>query len=280
MKENCKSNQRLIVILMLPLVLLSAYAIVTPKENVMQADDYELIFSDEFDGLDDSRPDTSVWRPCRRYAGQWSRWISASPDVAFIRDGSLVCRAIPNDSEPEDTATMLTGAVETRGKFSFQYGKIEVRMRTNLQQGNFPAAWLVPTYDDGDKRYGEIDIVEMFGYDSRSFHTLHTHRSLTLHKDDIKRTDNYKVDVTEWHVYGVIWTSRYVAWTVDGYEVFRYNKINTPLMEQEGQWTFDRPYYIRLNQSVGDGLFPKMIPHTDEVYETEFDWVRVYKEKE
>lgn len=264
---------------MLPLILLSTYAIVTPAGNSVLADDYELVFSDEFDGPDDSRPDTSVWRPCQRYAGQWSRWISASPEVAFIRDGKLVCRAIPNESEPEDTAEMLTGAVETRGKFSFKYGKIEVRMRTNLQQGNFPAAWLVPVYDDNDKRYGEIDIVEMFGYDSKSSHTIHTHRSLTLRKDDIKRSQSTPLDVTDWHVYGVVWTSRYVAWTVDGQEVFRYNKIDTPEMALEGQWTFDRPYYIRLNQSVGNGSYQKMIPHTDETYETEFDWVRVYQEK-
>ena len=41
-------------------------------------------------------------------------------------------------------ATMLTGAVDTRSSFAFQYGKIELRMRTNMLPGNFPAAWLLP----------------------------------------------------------------------------------------------------------------------------------------
>jgi beta-glucanase (GH16 family) len=247
--------------------------------NEEEGSEYELVFSDEFNQSRDSRPDTSKWIPCRRYQGHWSRWISDSRDVAFVKRGRLVCRAIPNRSEPGDTATMLTGAIETRSKFAFQYGKIEVRMRTNLKQGNFPAAWLVPTYKDGDKRYGEIDIVEMFGNQSFSFHTVHSHRSYSLKKRDIPMSFKKEIAVTGWHVYGVIWTKDCIVWTVDGEKVGEYRKIRTKQMDDEGQWTFDRPFYIRLNQSVGDGTYHVMIPHTDDVYQTEFDWVRVYQQK-
>lgn len=239
---------------------------------------YELVFSDEFNQRGRSLPDSTKWRPCRRYAGHWSRWISASPDVAFVKNGHLICRAIPNRSEPTDTATMLTGAIETFGKFAFQYGKIEVRMKTNVKQGNFPAAWMVPTYTDGDKRYGEIDIVEMFGNQQAAFHTIHTHRSFTLKKErptSFKR----KVSVNRWHVYGVVWTKDLVVWTIDGKKVGEYRRIESDQMAAEGQWTFDRPFHIRLNQSVGNGSTENMIPHTDEVYETQFDWVRVYQKR-
>jgi len=241
---------------------------------------YELVFHDEFNLPKGSQPDTAKWRPCQRYAGHWSRWISDSPEVAFIKKGCLVCRAVPNHHEHADTAKMLTGAIETRGKFAFQYGKIEVRMRTNLKQGNFPAAWLVPTYEDGDKRYGEIDIVEMFGNEGMSAHTVHTHQTYTLKKGGIKQTQRYEVSVNKWHVYSVIWTKDRIVWLVDGKKVFEYEKINSPQMIEEGQWTFDRPFFIRLNQSVGDGSYEKMIPHIDETYKTEFDWVRVYKFRE
>jgi beta-glucanase (GH16 family) len=238
--------------------------------------DYELVFSDEFNQRGRSLPDSTKWQPCRRYAGQWSRWISASPDVAFVKDGRLICRAIPNRSEAPDTAAMLTGAIETRGKFAFQYGKIEVRMKTNMKQGNFPAAWLVPTYEDGDKRYGEIDIVEMFGNQQASFHTIHTHRSFILKKE---RPMSFKREilVNRWHIYGVIWTKDIVVWTIDGEKVGEYRRIDSDQMVEEGQWTFDRPFYIRLNQSVGEGRYEVMIPHTNEIYETQFDWVRVYQ---
>lgn len=244
--------------------------------GILNDDQYELVFSDEFNLPDGSQPDTAKWISCRRYAGHWSRWISDSHDVAYIKNGHLVCRAIPNLTVHSDTAKMLTGAIETRGKFSFQYGKIEVRMRTNVEQGNFPAAWLVPTYEDGDKRYGEIDIVEMFGNQQSSFHTIHTHRSYILKKE---RATSFKrrVKINRWHVYGVVWTADLIVWTIDGKKVGEYRRNKTKLMEDEGQWTFDRLFFIRLNQSVGDGSSEPMTPHTDKTYETQFDWVRVYK---
>ena len=200
--------------------------------------DYVLVFSDEFNQPNGSKPDDSKWICAPRAKNAWARWISDSKDVAFIKNGKLICRAVPNKKELSDTATMLTGAIETKGKFAFQYGKVEVRMRTNLKTGNFPAVWMVPDYTK-DKRYAEIDIVEMFGNDSRSAHNVHTHRSYNLKKEGIRREFKERIDVTKWHVYGVIWTKESIVWTVDGKKVGEYKKIHTPEMEKEGQWTFD-----------------------------------------
>lgn len=240
---------------------------------------YVLVFSDEFDGPNGSQPDVTKWSRPWRNPSQWARWISNSPDVVYLHKGKLICRAIPNKKERTDTATMLTGAVETRGKFSFQYGKVEVRMRTNLRQGNFPAAWMKAEDRYNDVRYGEIDIVETYGYEGKSAHTLHTHRSYTLKKEGIQREFKHVVDVTKWHVYGVEWTHDSIIWTVDGETVGEYLRQNSPQMVAEGQWTFDCPFYIRLNQSVGNGNNPLMVPKVKKTYETQFDWIRVYQRK-
>ena len=136
---------------------------------------YQLVFSDEFDLKDGAQPNPKVWQRSVRGTSRWNRWISKSSDVVFIRDGKLVCRAIPNTSERGDTATMLTGAVDTRSSFAFQYGKIELRMRTNMLPGNFPAAWLLPKQPAPPHPYsGEIDIVEFFGLNPDSYHTAHS----------------------------------------------------------------------------------------------------------
>lgn len=42
-------------------------------------------------------------------------------------------------------------------------------------------------------------------------------------------------------------------------------------MLEEGQWSFDRFFFIILNQSVGYGNWHAPDPHA--TYETEFDWV-------
>lgn len=241
-----------------------------------QRTSWKLVFSDEFDLPNGSQPDASKWTLTPRGTSTWSRWISGSTKgVAYIKGGKLVCRAIPNRSTPGE---MLTGSIETKGKFAFQYGKVEVRMRTNMKVGNFPAAWMVPV-PGADQRYGEIDIVEMFGNEGKSAHTAHTHRSFTLKKEGIRREFRQKVDVTQWHVYGIIWTKDRIVWTVDGREVGEYKRMDSPQMQAEGQWTFDRPFFLRLNQSVGDGSHPLLVANHKQTYETRFDWIRVYKQE-
>ena len=241
------------------------------------SEEYVLVFHDEFSGRNGSQPDSTKWRRSQRNPSAWARWISNSPDVVRVKNGKLICRAIPNRTEVGDTAQMLTGAIESTGKFSFQYGKVEVRMRTNLKQGNFPAAWMKPE-QGRDNRYGEIDIVEMFGNVNKSHHTIHTHQTYTLKK---KKPTNFErtLKVNRWHVYGIVWTPDYIEWTVDGQSVGVYRRSSAESDVSEGQWTFDRPFYLRLNQSVGNGVAKHFIAQTSEVYETEFDWVRVYQKK-
>ena len=48
-------------------------------------------------------------------------------------------------------------------------------------------------------------------------------------------------------------------------------------MRKEGQWTFDRPFHIIMNQSVGDNSNPYFMVDTNQIYETQFDWIRVYQ---
>lgn len=172
---------------------------------------------------------------------------------------------------------MLTGAVFTKGKMEVRYGKVEVRMRTNVKVGNFPAAWLRTWPTKEQPLYSEIDIVEMFGNRNVSSHTAHSELTTSRRSHRQRNTFNHACDVTKWHVYGVIWTERSIVWTVDGAKVGEYSKSDDPILLKEGQWSFDYPLFIVLNQSVGTGGYKHFMPQTDEVYETQFDWVRVYK---
>ncbi len=252
----------------------------TVTVEAQTSDDYVLVFSDEFNQPNGSQPDPTKWSRATRNKSQWARWISNCNKDVFVKNGSLVCRAINNKYERGDTATMLTGAINTKGKFAFQYGKVEVRMRTNLMVGNFPAVWMVPVPGQKDSRYGEIDIVEMFGNQGKSAHTAHTHRSYTLKKEGLKREFKELVSVKKWHVYGLEWTKDKLIWTVDGKRVGEYLRDRTSQMNAEGQWTFDRQFYLILNQSVGNGNHPLLVPNVKKKYETQFDWIRVYQAKQ
>ncbi len=247
--------------------------------------EYQLVFSDEFNLHDGAQPNPKVWQRSVRGTSRWNRWISNSADVVFVRDGKLVCRAIPNIKEPADTATMLTGAVDTRASFAFQYGKIEIRMRTNMQPGNFPAAWLLPKQPAPPHPYsGEIDIVESYGLNPNTYHTAHSFWT-TDAKQAMTPCHQFheKVDATQWHVYGLEWSKHQLVWTVDGKVVGTYQRLNTRKARKGQQWPYDRPFYIILNQSVGDHTWENTMskaPNLNETYETEFDWVRVYEGKD
>ena len=266
---------------MIALVFLFVFADTSCQVSKFHDNDaaYELVFHDEFDQPNGSRPDPAVWScPPRSNAG-WNRWVTDSSAVAYIKKGKLVCKAIPNKSLSSDTAKMLTGAVFTRNKFEFRYGKIEVRMKTNLRTGNFPSAWLRTWTTSKQPLYSEIDIMEVFGSRKISSHTAHSQLTTSRKAHGQRNTFNYSCDVTKWHVYGVIWTEKSIVWTVDGVKVGEFLKSTDPSLLAEGQWSFDYPLFIVLNQSVGSGGYDFFMPQTDKVYETQFDWVRVYKRK-
>ncbi len=258
------------------LLVFSSDTFVAKGQNVEDRE-WKLVFSDEFNQKNGSQPDPTKWSRHDRYKGTWSRWISNSPKVVYIKNGSLVCKAIPNVSEPQDTARMLTGAINTRGKFEFQYGKVEVRMKTNRKQGNFPAAWLAK--NNHFDQYGEIDIVESFGDRVSASHAIHSRLTYSHanhgQKNIFKSSD---VNAAKWHVYGVIWTEKDVRWEIDGKTVAFFEKTTDKSLLEKGQWTFDFPFYLILNQSVGNGEYGNY-GNTNQIYETHFDWIRVYQRK-
>ena len=84
------------------------------------------------------------------------------------------------------------------------------------------------------------------------------------------------IDYTKWHTYRVDWTARKITWYVDDKQMWSYEKSAKQSELDSGQWPFDYPFYLILNQSVGNGSWASA-PDTNHTYETQFDWVRVYQ---
>lgn len=145
-----KANYMKLFLLLLCGLLISDSIPVQAKEK-----SWKLVFYDDFNSIGKERFDTTKWIVPDREPYKWSRWISDSKSVVLRRNGKLICRAIPNTAFA-DSAKMLTGAICTKGKFSFKYGKLEVKMKTNFLPGNFPAVWLLPENQGNPYRYGEF----------------------------------------------------------------------------------------------------------------------------
>ncbi|WP_278538461.1 glycoside hydrolase family 16 protein [Prevotella histicola] len=236
--------------------------------------EYVLVFSDEFNKPDGTLPDPEVWTPCtRRPKVTWARFLSNSPKVAFIQDGNLVLRAIPNPNRSTDDVDMLTGGINSSQKFAFRYGRVECRALVNPFIGNFPAIWMMPKTALAWPKGGEIDIFEQINTEQKAYSTVHS--AWTKSHPDETHSGNVNLPMNRYHIYALEWEKDVLTFFADGKQVYQYKKQN----DSQEQWPFDKSdFYLILNQSVGDGVWAKM-PDVMHTYEMRIDWIRVYQKK-
>lgn len=259
--------------------------------------EYLLKFDDEFNLSTGRMPDSKYWSRSEWATPTWKRYIARTTagksKTGRIEDGKLVlrCMANPYADEKDNNGNkleMISGAVESSNKISFTYGKVESRIMTTGHRGNFPAFWLMPnnsTYG-GWPYSGEIDIWEQIDASDVTYHTIHSKWANTT-KDGSEcqgqannpaKAGRGTGALGEYHVFGLEWTENLLKWFVDGKQVFSYAKSSNQNALNLGQWPFDKPFYIILNQSVGSGSWAAN-RDLDFVYETKFDWVRVYQKE-
>ncbi len=269
-----KNISLLLALLVLPILV----------QEARGEEEYRLVFSDEFNDTDGSMPDTSKWIRCQRYSSTWNRWLAKTDEeyelTGYIQDGNFVARAIPNPYTDTDNVPMITGGIKSMGKFSFKYGKVECRLKTNPYAGNFPALWMMPEGQSaGWPNCGEIDIWEAINTESRSYHTIHSNWTFNLgNKTNPTSSFTHYATQSEYHIYGFEWNETSLKWYVDGTLIGTYTKSTDPSVLAQGQWPFDKNFHLILNQSVGDGswAYNADVTHT---YETLFDWIRVYQKE-
>lgn len=252
------------------------YATFVPEEG----SEWQLVFSDEFNAEDYSQPLDEKWMRCQRYGATWNRWLSDNKEVVYLQGGDLVTRAIPNPDQKSDPVPMITGGIKSNGRFGFTYGYVEARILSNAWIGHFPAFWMMPENQSaGWPDCGEIDIWEAIDTDGRSYHTIHSNWTYDLgNKNNPQSSFNTGVSYDRYHTYGLKWDEKTLIWYVDGKEVGRYSKSRNASQLNQGQWPFDKHFHLILNQSVGNGSWAKDAD-VSHVYETRFDWVRVYQAK-
>lgn len=243
-------------------------------ESAASRSEYVLVFSDEFNKPDGTLPDSEVWTPCtRRPKVTWARFLSNSPKVAFIQDGNLVLRAIPNPDRLIDDVDMLTGGINSSQKFAFRYGRVECRALVNPFVGNFPAIWMMPKTALAWPKGGEIDIFEQINTEQKAYSTVHS--AWTKSHPDETHSGNVNLPMDRFHIYALEWEKDVLTFFADGKQVYQYKKQN----DSQEQWPFDKSdFYLILNQSVGDGTWAKM-PDVMHTYEMRIDWIRVYQKK-
>jgi beta-glucanase (GH16 family) len=242
------------------------------------AQNWKLMWSDEFDGPANTPPDPAKWGYATGSTGwgnnEWENYTNAVENAFLDGKSNLVIRAI--QTNPEGGRAAYTSArLLTRSKFTFTYGKVEARIKIPFGQGIWPAFWMLGAEGRWPAN-GEIDVMENIGKEPSMVHgTIHgpgysggngIGAPYSLPKGQ-KFSDDF-------HTFAVVWAPDSIEFFVDGHS---YQKVLASTVTAKGNnWVYTQPFYLLLNLAVG-GNWPGYPDATTQFPQTmTVDYVRVY----
>lgn len=241
---------------------------------------YQLVWEDNFDGPENSSPDTTNWNfeigtGIDGWGNQELQYYTDRPEnIELDGNGHLVITA---RAEQFAGSGFTSARINTLGKFSQAYGRFEARIRTTYGPGLWPAFWMLGDNftTDGWPQCGEIDIMEQRGQAPDqtvgSVHGPGYSGGAAISGYYALESDRFDKD---FHVYAVEWGEDYIDYYVDD---FLFNRI-TP-KDLTGEWVFNQPFFILLNVAVGGTFVGFPVPETPFPQTMEVDYVRVYAEQ-
>lgn len=209
-------------------------------------------FADEFAG---TSVDTRLWRydTARNRLGWHNNekqyYAADRAENARVRDGALTieARRERRAAAPDYGGQNYTSA-RLVSRRAMGYGFYEIRAKLPCGRGIWPAIWMLP--DTGKwPDAGEIDIMEMVGWDATVVHaTLHT--GAYNHAKGTQRGAQKVVPTacTAWHRYQLDWRPDAITIGVDDRAFLRVAN-DRPGGAQA--WPFTRGYQLILNVAVG-----------------------------
>ncbi len=275
-----RKNMGKIVASILSVALVFSVPIASKVINTqVNADDYQLVWSDEFNGesLDSSNwtVETGTGSNNDGWGNNELQFYRNSPENIEISDGTLKIHALKQNYGGKK---YTSARMKTQGKRSFTYGKIEAKMKLPSFSGAWPAFWTLGENitSVGWPACGEMDIMEAINANNNIYSNLHWSYKGT--QADTQGSVAYDVgDRTEWHTYTMEWTSTRAKFYCDG-ELYQSNGITTEAEMEE----FRKNQFIILNLAIGgkwpgytidDSAFPDRST-------MEVDYVRVYQKPE
>jgi len=241
-------------------VLLSFVQCKAQRDSILWADEFN------YSGL----PDNTKWGNEVGFIrnNELQYYTNRRIENSVVKDGNLM---IIGRKESLNGANYSSASINTLGKYSLKYGKVEARIKLPAGQGMWPAFWMMgeDRPSAGWPKCGEIDIMEHINNELKAYGTAHWDNS-----GHVQSGGSTYADVTKWHVYAVEWNQDSIRWLLDGK---RYWGVSIKNGENDTQ-EFHEPFYILLNLAIG-GNWPKNPDATTVFPDTMFvGYVRVYSE--
>ena len=273
--KNSMRNDSFKTLSLIALITLFGGCEVEPVQTLPDRD-YELVWSDEFNGDSGIMADPGKWTYDLGKTGwgnnELQEYTNNARNVSMDGAGNLVISAL------KDAGGNYTSArIKTEGLFTQKYGKIEARIKTPTGTGIWPAFWMLGSNINTVTwpNCGEIDILEQKGQQSNiTYGSLHgpgySGGQANTTPYGLK---NARFD-TDFYIYAVEWGEDYIDFFVNNYLYKRVTPADVP-----GKWVYDQPFFLILNVAVG-GNFVGLPPNSNTPFPASMfiDYVRVYKE--
>ncbi len=255
-----------------------------------RAQNWQVVWSDEFNGAQGTLPDQTKWSyddpAAGRYnseqeiycglatsAGQTGVCANWQQNAQMDGQGHLVIEAI-NSGQGWTSARLLT-----MGKFSFTYGRVEASIKLPTGQGVWPAFWLLGIGNNWPAT-GEIDVMEnilnaQLG-PTRSQSTIHGPGYSGA--GGIGHTYTFpagqEID-TAYHIYGMVWSQNLIQFFVDDY-TRPFASVSPANLPGGTTWVFNDPFFMILNLAMGGSWPGNTDATTPNPALMLVDYVRVY----
>ena len=280
-------------------VLLSACVglslMVIPAAEAAPKKTLKLLWSDEFNGKKGSAPSAKTWSR-EIGGGGWGNserqyYTDKASNASMDGAGRLVITAkrISNEyaeqvSEDPGTEDILnrcsecqftSARMKTARKVSFQYGRIEARMKLPQGIGTWPAFWML----GGDlldgvpwPECGEIDIMEFRG-DIPDQATSAIHGPTTPQGSGLGARYLSVTPLSDgYHTYAIEWKKNSIDFIVDG----RVNGTYTSQDTGARGWVYNQEFFIILNLAMGGTYAGEYIdPYLNQA-QLNVDYIRFY----
>ena len=156
-----------------------------------------------------------------------------------------------------DNGIINSARINTKGKFSFKYGKIDIVAKVPKGKGTWPAIWMMPE----EQKYGhwpksgEIDIMEHNGNNlDKIYCCLHTEAHNHRNGDPYEKIILNKGLSNDFQTYSLYWDQNKITYYINDKELVTYIKGENNRDTSVKGWPFDEQFFIILNLAMG-GMF-------------------------
>lgn len=225
----------------------------TGPVSPLSYDGYTLLWSDEFEG---SALNPMHWN-YETGTGE-NGWGNNELQYYLAENVRVVDSLLVIQAKKENVANRAytSARITTEDKFSFKYGRVDIRAAMPRGQGMWPALWMLGQNFKtvGWPESGEIDIMEMIGGSNRE-DTVHAtahwnHTGSRAQFGGSYQLSNGQTLADGFHVFSLVWTEDVLEWYIDA-EPEPYHTLKIDLTESEGLEAFRRAFFFIANVAVG-----------------------------